>query len=317
MPKPIICRETTISLLKSHRYYPRIKGRSKMNKAELCKAINSLIEKKVAKKSKKKTPKSEIKKKSLSNTSKQSSKSKTKKKSPQKKKYPKKHSLTNMPTEIREKIMLDMTPKTLANACNTDKQALKICNDNQFWMKYFATRGQKIDPNLRTYTKKIEKAQETLMLGMDIKTLESECLNKSKLSKICRRTNFWDKYFNTPTMNFNRKSAINQMTQKNYHLFGKPKMSGNLYEIIRKEIYIKHHRSDILPGTYIIENDINKLNMEISISGPNAYKVQIFKARPQTGVSFVARTELFNKIFALLDEITIGSDYKSRTKIHY
>ena len=57
MPKPLICNENTIAVLKSHRYYVRIGGRSKMNKAELCKALNKMINQKEAKKSQKRTTK--------------------------------------------------------------------------------------------------------------------------------------------------------------------------------------------------------------------------------------------------------------------
>lgn len=39
----VICSKITVKELKNHSYYKHIDGRSKMNKAELCKAINNAI----------------------------------------------------------------------------------------------------------------------------------------------------------------------------------------------------------------------------------------------------------------------------------
>lgn len=55
----IDCKSTTLAILKKHKLYTSVDGRSSMNKAELCKALNKAIkseERKVEKSKKAKKP---------------------------------------------------------------------------------------------------------------------------------------------------------------------------------------------------------------------------------------------------------------------
>src|SRR3989338_3002995 len=140
----ISCSNTTGKILKDHKYYKQIQGRSSMNKKELCKALNVIIKSKTTKGVEPKT-------RAISKRSKDVPLKKSVKKSPKvkdisppkalvlsvKKSPPKPKTLSFVPDEIQRQILLFSTPTALANACLADKRSLKICEDDSFWKRYY------------------------------------------------------------------------------------------------------------------------------------------------------------------------------------
>lgn len=199
MSKKINCDSVTLADLKKHKNYKSIEGRSKMNKAELCKAINKTI----TKSHKKDGALKKIKSKKDSKVSPKKvspSKVSPKKVSP-KKASPKKSILTYLPTEMHEKILLETDPGTLIDACNTNKEALKLCTTDEFWKKYYTMRGVKFIPKSYDYGSRIKKVRKELMLAMNIDELHAECKRDKQSQKICDplygNNKFWPEYYKT------------------------------------------------------------------------------------------------------------------------
>lgn len=175
----VVCHSVTLVELKKHDHYKLIKGRSTMNKAELCKAINKIIGK-----TETKPP------------SKAVTKAKSPIKSTPKSKSPSVLSASQtLPLEIYRKIMLDMNPSDMMNACSTHKQALKLCLDDNFWKDYYNNHRMKFIPRPPyDFKERIITARVNIMAVMDIYDLEKECQKDKQSKKICQSQNFWEIY---------------------------------------------------------------------------------------------------------------------------
>lgn len=204
----IDCKSTTLAIIKKHKLYTSIDGRSSMNKAELCKAINKAIksEERKAEKSKKMTKVKKVTPKKPANASPQKMspkkispiRSKTPSKTP-KKVTPKKLPpiiLTYLPTEIHEKILLEAEPKTLLDACYTNKEALKMCSTDGFWERYYKKHKMEFKPWKYDIGSRIKEARINLMSLMTVAELRKECDSDKQARDICRTYEFWENYRN-------------------------------------------------------------------------------------------------------------------------
>lgn len=192
----IDCNAITVSELKKHKYYKSIDGRSSMKKAELCKALNKIIAKKLKKnvktkerKSSKKSPEKTI----IPVTSKGSSKSPHKTPTSIKKSIISKNE--PLPFELYRTIMLEMSPDDMLSACSTTKTAVKLCNDDNFWKDYYGKRKIDFVPRTYDYKSRISTAKQNVMLAMKIEDLEKECFHNTKSKNICENGQFWVEYY--------------------------------------------------------------------------------------------------------------------------
>lgn len=188
MDSLVVCEKTTLAALKKHALYTSITGRSKLNKADLCKAINKKL--KTAKKPKKVSPKA---------------------KSPEKK-----SASLFIPKEIRELLLLNMNPDTLKNACLTDKQATKICTDDNFWKSYYESRNLPFERWHYKVAKRIKDAN-TLLRASIYNEIRKKYLKSGgfritaniKPENMLKLKNIIKKQYSSPIVN----RAMNKMSQ--------------------------------------------------------------------------------------------------------
>jgi hypothetical protein len=170
----LVCSSETIKSLRAHPNYKSIPGRSTMNKAELCKALNKTLKStKIASKG------------VLVSKAKSSVKTSTKT-----------SILTDMPKEIYHKILIESEPLELISACTINKTALDMCSNDTFWKEYFGNRKIKFKPYPEyPYLKRIKEATIRVLSVADIDYLEKLCLTDSRAKDICKRKEFWMKYY--------------------------------------------------------------------------------------------------------------------------
>lgn len=198
----------TLKDLKSHPYYKQIKGRSSMNKEELYDALSNLIETKSTKSNKNTISNSIETKSTKSNKNTISNLIETK--STKNINNTNNSVLITMPKEIHEKLFMDMEPQVLAAACVTDKRAMQICTDDNFWENYYRARGLPFKRYSYPYLRRIMEARSQALYHMSIDEIELISQDKEidKLTlDILSRTDFWEKYWNIHKMfNFHKNN---------------------------------------------------------------------------------------------------------------
>lgn len=191
----IDCKSTTLAIIKKHKLYTSVDGRSSMNKAELCKALNKAIKSEERKVEKSKKAKKPVKKISPKKESPVRSKTPVKIPSPKKVSPKKVPTILNyLPTEIHEKILLEAEPKTLLDACYTNKEALKMCSTDGFWERYYKKHKMEFKPWNYDIGGRIKTARMNLMRLMTVAELRKECNSDKQAQAICESNKFWENY---------------------------------------------------------------------------------------------------------------------------
>lgn len=271
----------TLKELKMHPNYKEISGRSSMNKEELYKELykmESKLSKNISPKSKVKSPKT---------------------------------ILTTLPKEIHHKILLDMEPQALINACTTDKRALSICTDDQFWKTYYETRGLKFKPYNYPYVDRIMEARIQLLHAMSIDELKEAVKDKMSL-KICQEVNFWKKYWRDHGLfNFHEKKY--KKCQERFKEFEieqwVDKMGAGYSTKMQAKICGDHITllSNFLPSK--VKKDIQQLELKnnclyvlINVVEPDYFKFNIYSQSRKTGVSFDEDFDFLFNIYDLMSD---------------
>lgn len=101
-----------------------------------------------------------------------------------------------LPTEIHEKILLEAEPKTLLDACYTNKEALKMCSTDGFWERYYKKHKMEFKPWNYDIGGRIKTARMNLMRLMTVAELRKECNSDKQAQAICESNKFWENYRN-------------------------------------------------------------------------------------------------------------------------
>lgn len=288
------CDTTTVTELKKHKLYKTISGRSTMKKSELCKALNKAIRK--SSKSKK-----VVEPKSSSQLT-----------SP---KTPKKvasilSSTQALPLELYKKIMLDMNPRDMLSACTTNKKALSLCMDDNFWKDYYSHKNMKFVPSPYDYKKRIIQARLNIMTLMSIEDLEKECMTDDFAAGICSSTTFWSKYHMNhgyPNTDFLGKSAqistdnrILEYKLREIHKNNSHKthwLTGKIYPAHFDKIDLRVNEEDNRYKYYAFRDSLEHNNNVMSVnvkSYPNPTVIfRIGKLKYETDMPFLRLAKLY------------------------
>lgn len=242
---------------------------------------------------------------------------------------PKHTILTYMPKEIHNKILLEMDPADLINACTTNKEALNICSTDNFWKQYYDMRKLKFKPWKYEYTTRIRDAQSMLFLNMDIDTLQSTC--KQDKLEICQTNDFWESYFakNHVRLHDFKYYKLKNSIRNRVKEFKIAKLlesfdnvPGKLYADITdgEELY------DILNESYVNVNAITDLNkgllskiilnkmikISIDVNQPDSFIFVVYNDTVANGVKFVADWIYLFHIYDLMSNIHYGNRYRKK-----
>ena len=280
---------STLKELKTHPNYKQIKGRSAMNKEELYTALSKI--------------ESDTK----------STKSRSKVKSP-------KTILTSVPKEIHHKILMDMPPESLINACVTDKRALDICTDDQFWKTYYKSRGLKFKPYHYPYVDRIKEARIQLLHAMTIEELKEAVKDKMSL-KICQDVNFWKKYWRDHGM-FNFHDDKYKKCQERFKEYeievwvnkmgegANTKMQASICGDDINLLLIQVHtvtkglfssvKKETMNAIGNLEIKNNCISVLIDIDQPDHFKFTFFSGTRKNGIAFYEKFDFLFNIYDLM-----------------
>lgn len=267
-----ISSTSTLKELKLHPYYKQISGRSSMNKEALYQALSTIIKSNKTNKSKATI-------------------------------------LTTMPKEIYQKVLMDMAPQTLINACVTDKRALQICTNDDFWRDYYNLRGLKFKRYNYPYLNRITEVRTQLLHAMNFEELQT-AIQSDKLSlKICNTDNFWNKYRQDRGIyNFHRQYKGCDARIKEFKIGQWVDKMGAGYGTRLKAKICGDHIDDFITIIKKFKVDIRKLvindciNVIVEILQPDEFLFYFYKKIRSDGLKLQLNFDFLYQIYDLMSD---------------